>query len=41
VGDQVSTHALVGGSAKVWVIAADASWPVSEVKSVLILAPIR
>jgi hypothetical protein len=35
VDDQVSTHAMVGGSAKVRVIAADEKWPVRGVKSAL------
>jgi hypothetical protein len=32
---EVSSHALVGGGAKVRVIAAGESWPVREVKSAL------
>jgi hypothetical protein len=33
--DDVSSHMLVGGGAKVHVIAAGESWPLKEVKSVL------
>jgi hypothetical protein len=33
--DDVSSHVLVGGRAKVHVIAAGENWPVKEVKSVL------
>jgi hypothetical protein len=33
--DDVSSHMLMGGAAKVHVIAADESWPVKEVKSAL------
>ena len=35
VQDEVSSHALVGGAAKVRVIAHGESWPVREVKSAL------
>jgi hypothetical protein len=35
VQDEVSSHALVGGGAKVRVIAYGESWPVREVKSAL------
>jgi hypothetical protein len=33
--DEISSHMLVDGGAKVHVIAAGESWPVKEVKSVL------
>ena len=33
--DDLSSHVLVGGDAKVRVIAVDESWPVREVKSAL------
>jgi hypothetical protein len=35
IDDEVSSHALVGGGAKVRVIPAGESWPVREVKSIL------
>jgi hypothetical protein len=35
VEDEVSSHALVGGGAKVRVISVDENWPVREVKSAL------
>ena len=35
VDDHLSSHVLVGGDAKVRVIAAGESWPVREVKSAL------
>jgi hypothetical protein len=33
--DEISTHMLVNGGAKVHVIATGESWPVKDVKSVL------